>query len=210
MYFFATAMQMNTHYNPRCKAALFALVARPLSVILIISWRSMTCDAECLCAVQDRSSTESFHGCVCSFSQGNFTSCLLAYRAPRLPMEWCTKWWTPPGKGCSCCEAQAWCCASRCPVPRQLELTLLCLLRQSRTTKRNVKKVQSLFCVLGGKMAWTRKSGHCHTFGIPWACVWGWARQGRAVFYGKTYSCFFQVGVFKTLLLLAKPQNIFS
>lgn len=37
----------------------------------------------------------------CFFYQGNCIFSLLVYQVPQLPMEWCTKWWTPPGMRCS-------------------------------------------------------------------------------------------------------------
>lgn len=50
--------------------------------------------------------------CLVFLYQGNCTFCLLVYQVPQLPMEWCTKWWTLPGRRCSCCKAWWWCSES--------------------------------------------------------------------------------------------------
>lgn len=60
----------------------------------------------------------------------------------------------------------------------------------------NIKKYIFL-SVSKNNMDWTRKQDHHYTSWIPRVCIWDWARQGIAVFYGKTYSWFFHLPVYK-------------
>lgn len=73
----------------------------------------------------------------------------------------------------------------------------------------NIKKY-ILLSVSKSNMVWTIKQDHHYTSWIPHASISDWARRGIAMFYGKTYSCFFHLPVFKVLLLLAKHQAAFS
>lgn len=94
-------------------------------------------------------------------------------------------------------------CAPRPLHPKLDQRDLQCFLGQTRHEYQKGHSSKS-------NMDWIRKQGHLYTSWIACACIWDWARQGIAVFYGKTCSCFFHLPVFKVLLLLAKHQATYS